>query len=816
MVKRTQPNAQKALLETLRSDFVSRITRTTPGECFTRGVDLRTVNSAKRQVEVVATTEDPALVFDYSSYRVVLEVLLMSGAEYEAQTPLLRDHNQYLVTAICGSFTDVKTVQDRLEGLITVGKDLDDVVEGIWRRIEQGHLRRVSIGYDYTKADYVTIAAGETAIVDGRSFTAPKDRDLRVVKRWRLRELSLVVIPADARAQMKHQEQERRGTDGDQSQNSNADTFASSDDSTSVDSTRTSEVSMKKFLAFLHKHGMATHITDESQALAWARSGNLTAEQITELAALCKSDNVAFDPATAEAKRTTPTTTATRSGTAGQREGETESEPITRTASAETIDVTALTRQAAADALAGERQRITQIRQLGREHEIADNVIEISIDQGHSLDQAREAFLNAMRQSRTVGAPAIIVRQGMGGEQGVRVLQAALLLKEGINPDSPILSAQCANTLASRREMNIGWACHTGTQGERRNALESAFDQARQRGLHNASWMRLAQELVELETGQRAPYNQDELLQRAFATANFTSIFGAVVHLSMFAGYASTPATYERFCQVIDVPDFRDNSEAMMGEVGRLKKQPKSAPGVATPLNLTDPVLAKIAADRYAGMLKITEQNFINDGFGALGQTPFKLGQSVRALIADIVMSELMSTANLADGRTRFNTTDGNLVASGGTADVAGLTVMEKMLRAVAINGRRIQLGKTVIVTGLTLGPKFRVLSGTSRLVTADNPFAGTFETVEDTAVDIGVSDPRTDPETAISARPNSYFGLTADGNAMKVAFRSGTNRGPVTRSTVLQNGEWGMGWDVYVDMGAAFMRRTGAVEIRT
>ncbi len=468
------------------------------------------------------------------------------------------------------------------------------------------------------------------------------------------------------------------------------------------------------------------------------------------------------------------------------------------------------------DALTAERNRISQIRTLGTEHGIAAEVVNRCCESGLSIDQARAEFLTALRTSRAPGVPAIHVHEGLGGASGVRVLQAAMMLKLGITPDSQVLNAQCTQTIASRRDMNIGWACFAGARGQRRDELESAYDAVRRHGLHDASMMRLAQELVEIETGQRAPYNQDEMLQRAFATANFTSIFGAVVHLSMFAGYASTPATYERFCQVIDVPDFRDNSEAMMGEVGRLKRQSKTAPGRATPLNLTDPVLAKIAADRYAGMLTITEQNFINDGFGALGQTPFKLGQSVRALIADMVMSELMSTANLADGRARFNTTDGNLVPSAGTADVAGLRTMEKMLRAVAIGGRRIQLGKTVIVTGLTLGPLFRVLSGTSQLVTVDNPFAGTFELVEDTAIDIGVSDPRTDPETAIAARPNSYFALTADGNSMKVAFRQGTNRGPVTRTTVLTNGEWGMAWDVYVDMGAAFMRRTGAVEIRT
>lgn len=794
---------------------IGRFTRSTPGECFTRGVDLRTVDSANRTVEVIATTEDPAFVFDYSTYRVVLEVLLMSGAEYEAQTPLLRDHNQYSITAICGSFVEPKVVADKLEGLITVGKDLDDTVEGIWRRIEQGHLRRVSIGYDYSKSDYVTIAAGETAVVAGRSFTAPKDRDLRVVKRWRLRELSLVVIPADARAQMKQQEShvdDRRGTDSGLPPNSHADSRSTDSNSES----RSTEATMKKFIAFLHKCGLAAHITDVSQALAWARSGNLDGEQINEAAALAKEDGIDFTAESAEAKRTTPSTTGTRGATTTTTVAGTNDNPGTRTTSAETVDVEQLTRTAAANALAAERERINEIRTLGREHEIADATINASIDGGHSIDQARAAFLTALRSLRQPGAPAIHSRGGLAGEQGIRILQAACMLREGITPDSPVLNDGTVNTLASRRDLNVGWACFAGQQGARRDALEQVYDQVRQLGLHNASMMRLAQELVELDTGQRAPYNQDELLQRAFSSANFTAIFAATIHMSMWAGYASAPATYERFCQVVDVPDFRDNTDAMVGEVGRLKKQSKTAPGVAPLLNQTDPVLAKMAADRFCGMLKITEQNFINDSMGALGQTPVKLGQSVRSLIADLVMAQLLSTANLADGRARFNTTDGNLVSSGGTADVAGLTIMEKMLRAVKVGDRRITLGKTVIVAGLTLGPKFRVLQGTSQLVTADNPFAGMFETVEDTAIDIGVNDPATEPETAIAARPNSYFGLTRDGNSIKVAFRAGTNRGPVTRTKVLDGGEWGMAWDVYVDVGAAFLRRTGAVEIRT
>ncbi len=120
------------------------------------------------------------------------------------------------------------------------------------------------------------------------------------------------------------------------------------------------------------------------------------------------------------------------------------------------------------------------------------------------------------------------------------MLQAAMMLKLGITPDSqgPERSVHTNDRIATRHEHRLGMLCRC--RGQRRDELESAYDAVRRHGLHDASMMRLAQELVEIETGQRAPYNQDEMLQRAFATANFTSIFGAVVHLSMFAGYAST------------------------------------------------------------------------------------------------------------------------------------------------------------------------------------------------------------------------------------------------------------------------------------
>ncbi len=517
--------------QSLREKFLVSLTRSQPGEVFTRAADLSpaSLDSATRSVGVTATTEDPALVYDWNSGRVVLEVLLMSGAQVEAQTPLLRDHNQYTVTAICGSFTDPKPVGDRLEGKITVGKDIDDTVEGIWRRIEQGHLRRVSVGYDYTRSDYVTIPAGETQTVAGRKFTAPKDRDLRVVFRWRLRELSLVVIPADARAQLKHQEQtDRRGTETNTGQHSHNPALQPPD---------SQEVTMNKFLLFLQRCGLAAGVSESSAATAaitCARSGQLTASQLDELDALCREANITFDRSTATARTEQPSTTATRTadtgtpstagtpstGTGGTRETAPHTTTGTQTANQPNATPTELSR-AAADAITAERARIAQIRQLGADHQIDAEVINRCIDTGLSIDQTRAEFLTALRSGRQEGAPAIHVRNGLSGANGVRILQAALMARNGINPDSPVLEHQSALTLARRRDLNINWAIACGRSGARRDEMEAAFDAVHQRGLRDASMFRLAQELIEMETGSRAPYSEDEILERAFTSANF-------------------------------------------------------------------------------------------------------------------------------------------------------------------------------------------------------------------------------------------------------------------------------------------------------
>lgn len=796
--------------------------RSDPQPIYSREAALvpNTLDASKRRVRWTLTTEDPALVYDWNSGRVVLEVLLMSGAEFEDQTPLLRDHSQYSVTSILGSVTEHEVVKDELLGWLNFGTGLDDTAESIWRRVEQGHLRRGSVGYNYSRADYVTIPAGETQSVAGRSFAAPRDRDLRIVKKWSLREFSMVVIPADARAQAK--QHDPRGTDANNNPESNTELPLAPASSNS--SSRSSEESMKKFLRFLHAAGMASAITDTEQALEWARSNNLSADQITELAQLCKEDGVEFDPASATAKRAATTGTRSSADTgevdpltranAGTQAGT--GAPSTNTQAA--VDSAAIQR-AAADAIQAERTRIASIRALHEQHpDVPATVARQAEADGWDLARTQTEFLTALRGSRQPGVPAIHSR---GRHQiDLRVIQAALLSRSdlgiagGITPDSAVFRSDVINTVARRRELRADWMAGIPQTGERRDQFEQAFDRANQLGLRNLSFMRAAELILELETGERH-FDESEIIERAFSSGSFTAVFGAVVHMQLLASYAATPATYTEFCEVLEVGDMREHKDADMGQVGRLKKQAsKSNNGQAAILNVDDPALVAITAERYAGLLKVTDLTIINDSFGVVGMLPSELGQTCQQMPTDLAFAQVLNTAVLADTRQRYNSTDGNDIDVT-EFDEEALTELGVALKAKEVGDRRIQVQGSVLVAGVTQSPNCRKqMSSQYGESNQANPHQGTYRVVEDTAIDLGVLDPAND-DASIAGRPNSIYAFAGGSKrSIAVAFRRGTNRGPVTRSGMLSQGEWGMYWDVYMDVGSAFRRRVGTVRV--
>jgi hypothetical protein len=153
---------------------------------------IRAAASGNRTREAVLATDARVRVYDWNTGRVIDEVLLVEGANWRDPAPLLLDHNRGIASMV-GSVSGFRRGRGELLGVLRIAEGVQAADE-VWRLISQGHLRSLSVGYSID--DAVEIPAGRTETVNGRSFIGP----VRVVKRWTVRETSLVVIPADTAA----------------------------------------------------------------------------------------------------------------------------------------------------------------------------------------------------------------------------------------------------------------------------------------------------------------------------------------------------------------------------------------------------------------------------------------------------------------------------------------------------------------------------------------------------------------------------------------------------------------------------------------
>jgi len=73
---------------------------------------------------------------------------------------------------------------------------------------------------------------------------------------------------------------------------------------------------------------------------------------------------------------------------------------------------------------------------------------------------------------------------------------------------------------------------------------------------------------------------------------------------------------------------------------------------------------------------------------------------------------------------------------------------------------------------------------------------------VDDRIGEIGVMDPRT--AAARTGLDTNWFLFQGGSRGIRVAYRRGTNRQPQMRSFTLDRGQWGLGWDINLDIGVA------------
>lgn len=171
-----------------------------------RAIGPKTLNREKRSLNLVISTEDPVLMYDWQADEYVPEVLLAKGAIMPKQVPLLDTHDRWSVKTVLGSVRNKKVEPGLVSGTAFFSKV--KAAEEALTKYEEGHLTDFSAGYRFSKNSVTRVKKGEKVEIDGRTWKGP----VNVVTSWTIKEVSCCPIGADPKAKARAEQQNNHHT----------------------------------------------------------------------------------------------------------------------------------------------------------------------------------------------------------------------------------------------------------------------------------------------------------------------------------------------------------------------------------------------------------------------------------------------------------------------------------------------------------------------------------------------------------------------------------------------------------------------------
>lgn len=415
----------------------------------------------------------------------------------------------------------------------------------------------------------------------------------------------------------------------------------------------------------------------------------------------------------------------------------------------------------------------------------------MAIEDGWDCDKTE---LEAMRESRP-SAPAGHSHDH-DDTHNLQALQGGMLLRANLALDHDAFQTPQAVAMNVPRWLRAGI-----NDDNRQQAMEAAHR------LSDMSMIDLCREACRID-GVADPSNHNDLIEAAFSGGALTNIFTTNINTVVLATYMETTDTTGGWTRERDVSDYKINERPRMLKGPNLARLPKG--GTADHTDRSD-ILESYKIARYARQFVVDDQDIINDRFDALADTPVEMGMAAARLRPDLVYSILLANADLSDGTALFHADHNNLnttaTLASGTLITAVGTVELQQESSVNLNLRASHLivPSELKHTGAELIRSSTILvHGTTDTVRGSENTIASIENlglVSDSRLSNGVTDPTDDTVRAGSA--TTWFLVSAMGHTIEVGFLRGTGRAPSIRSFTLDKGQFGIGWDVKMDIGA-------------
>lgn len=771
------------------------------------------INESQRSIDAVLATENPVTVYDWNSRQTVDEVLVMKGCEIPSRIHLLDNHQRWSNDDVFGSISDIRvegsTLVCRLNFADMAGFEDDDQarrIERAWTKVKQRHLREVSVGYRVL--DYVTIPTGESQVVAGRKYTAG-NRPLRIATKWLPREGSLTPVAADAAATTRKEEDMdplRRYLVG---------------IGLRADATMTEIWSFVEGLTDGQQRGEVQKILDQSTNLTPPQSVR-TAMESWETAAPTGQRNggsaAADDGAQSQSSQSQSSQSAAQQDSQapsnGQRSaaGQTVVGRTGDTADSAGQDVESMVR----NQIATERSRVTDITRMFADNGVDNDALQQrAISEGWNTARVAQEILPMVRQrsSQPLDNTGHIGIHSRSDQSNMQALALAVMVRNGTDLDNPIFERSHVgarfNPNGDGRTPGSVLALDVNHEDRQR-----AMEEAHRIAARYSSLVDLC-ELGLRASGRPVPHNRDEMVRAALSSSAVQGMFTTDVNARLLGSYATAEDTTQGWCRSEDRDDFKANTGHTMGKFNGLTIH--SSGKTADDMD-TDSESYSYRLYRFSGKFTLDEMDIINDRFGGLEQmSPEDMGASAAEIRPNMVYALLLSNPTF-NGTALFHTDRNNIFT--GAADAFGLTSLTNARAQMAkqrIRERILNLRLRYVLAPWELEGTIDQLFNSievrdttaSKIYGTTNPTAGKGfrKVLDDRLSAAGVVDPVSG--TKYTGTATNWYGTAVPGEAgaktIVVGYRRGTGRMPQLRSYALSQGQWGVGWDINMDIGSGF-----------
>lgn len=627
---------------------------------------------------IILATETPVETFDIERMEVVNEVLLMDGLELPSQVPMIDSHDRFSVRNVLGSIRELEISDDQLLGQAFFSQR-DDAQE-TFRDMADGHLTDFSIGARILESQF--IAEGETAVIRGRSFVGP----VRVVTRARVFEGSVVIEGADPNATVREAVTLRAYTDPLKLKE---------------------EFLMDKLREMLIARGMDEKLTDV-EALEWLdkelKDGNTNGS----------SEELLRELKVARAELAGTVTTSNATTTAN----------VSYVGPALSTDVTSDPKEL----VALERTRISEITDICRKHNIADDRRQKFIDDGTAVNEAARAILKDVADLSTpVGPGAAVTRSAV--DKFLSAAGAALNFQamqgQALKPHEALERAKHQNDFdaITRSQENVELIENFPAEAK---DLRHAGLMDLARAYCEVAGIRLHPGMPKIDVARAAWRHPGITMERAsdgaayHTTGSFGSLMLNASNKTLLAAFDEAPVSYPMWVRTgPSTPDFKQFHRIKFGEIPDPEMVPENFP---FPEKAPSDDREFSQVEKYGEIFSISLEAVINDDLSAISRLPAMQGNAMRRKINRVVYSILTANGNLRDGVALFHAS-----SHGANLDATNLAAGAPLNVGFAVMATQSGLNSQTI---LNIQPRFLIvpaeLAATALQITNENIVAAT------------------------------------------------------------------------------------------